>query len=188
MERGWFHVTTHTYGAWLYGDPRGFRTRHHREHVEGDYKDPPPKGRYKSQYERSVQSLKQIPVILAPIWRPRIGLWFHEKLIELGAELIAISVSGQHIHCQVRMPVTSPRKWTGLAKKHVWHAATETGWTGKLWAVRSKATPILDKKHQENVFHYILRHKTEGAWVWCYREPPPALAGEESPPAAPGGL
>jgi hypothetical protein len=41
--RDWYHVTGSTYGAWLPGDPRGFRTRHHRQHVEGDYKDPPPR-------------------------------------------------------------------------------------------------------------------------------------------------
>jgi hypothetical protein len=39
----WFHAIITTYGAWLDGDARGFRTRHHREHVEGDYKNPPPK-------------------------------------------------------------------------------------------------------------------------------------------------
>lgn len=37
----WYHIMCHTYGTWLPGDPRGFRTRHHREHVEGDYKSPP---------------------------------------------------------------------------------------------------------------------------------------------------
>ena len=63
-DRTWFHVTTHTYGAWLYGDPRGFRTRHHREHVEGDYKNPPPPGTYAAKYERSKRLLKQDPVRL----------------------------------------------------------------------------------------------------------------------------
>ena len=33
----WYHVMCHTYGTWLPGDPKGFRTRHHREQVEGDY-------------------------------------------------------------------------------------------------------------------------------------------------------
>ena len=37
----WFHCTSHTYGAWLHGDERSFRTRHHREHKIGDYKNPP---------------------------------------------------------------------------------------------------------------------------------------------------
>src|SRR5690349_5207107 len=42
----WFHCTTHTYGTWLRGDPRGWRSRNHREHVDGDYKHPPSNGKY----------------------------------------------------------------------------------------------------------------------------------------------
>ena len=61
----WFHFMTSTYGSWLYGDPRGFRTRHHREHVDGDYKNPPPLGLYSQQFERSIKSLKQPVVRLA---------------------------------------------------------------------------------------------------------------------------
>ena len=34
----WYHVGSNTKGTWLTGDPRGFRSRHHREHVEGDYR------------------------------------------------------------------------------------------------------------------------------------------------------
>jgi hypothetical protein len=40
----WYHCMGNTFGTWLPGSPKGFRTRHHREHVEGDYKHPPPKG------------------------------------------------------------------------------------------------------------------------------------------------
>ena len=48
-NRVWYHVVLSTYGSWLYGDKRGFRTRHHREHVDGDYKNPPSLGKYGSQ-------------------------------------------------------------------------------------------------------------------------------------------
>ena len=106
----WFHCTTHTYGAWLYGDPRGFRTRHHREHVEGDYKNPPPKGKYAWQYERSKRLLKEPPVVLAPQWRAVVGEAMRDRLRELGAELLSISVSGQHVHFQARMPAACPRE------------------------------------------------------------------------------
>ena len=41
---GWFHIIGNTYGTWVRGDPKGFRTLHHREHIEGDYKHPPPPG------------------------------------------------------------------------------------------------------------------------------------------------
>lgn len=40
----WYHVLTNTYGTWLRGDRRGWRERHHRKHVEGDYKNPPKPG------------------------------------------------------------------------------------------------------------------------------------------------
>jgi hypothetical protein len=43
----WHHCTGSTYGAWLRGDPPGWRSKQHREHVDGDYKRPPPAGRYK---------------------------------------------------------------------------------------------------------------------------------------------
>jgi hypothetical protein len=44
----------HTYGTWLPGDPKGFRTRHHREHIEGDYKKPP--AMIRMMYDTTIQS------------------------------------------------------------------------------------------------------------------------------------
>jgi hypothetical protein len=67
---------------------------------------------------------------------------------------------------------------------HAWFEARDNGWAGQLWAKRSKATPIKDRSHQENVFRYILNHAKEGAWVWHFRMDTPA----QSPPAAAGGL
>jgi hypothetical protein len=62
-EGCWIHFVETVYGAWLYGDTRGFRTRHHREHVEGDYKNPPPTEKYGSEWQRSIESLKQPPAV-----------------------------------------------------------------------------------------------------------------------------
>src|SRR5438067_13048428 len=58
----WYHITIHVYGSWLRGDPRGWRSRHHREHVDGDYKNPPPKGKYDNLYELSKALMKRDPV------------------------------------------------------------------------------------------------------------------------------
>jgi len=44
--RDWYHCVVTTYGAWLRGDPRGWRSRHHREHIQGDYRRPPSSGTY----------------------------------------------------------------------------------------------------------------------------------------------
>ena len=44
--RHWYHCNGSTYGTWLPGDPRGWRSRNHRVHVPGDYRTPPPPGRF----------------------------------------------------------------------------------------------------------------------------------------------
>ncbi len=176
-DRRWFHVTAHTYGAWLYGDPRGFRTRHHREHVEGDYKNPPPKGAYDDLAERSRRSMKQPAVVLGPEWRAVVGEGFRDRLEQEGAMVLCVAVGGQHVHALAKMPPACARNWVGLAKRHVTFVMHDREWEGLVWAKRSKETPVKDQKHQQNVFKYILRHAEEGAWVWSFRDRlPPAQA------------
>ena len=165
-----FHVTAHTYGAWLYGDPRGFRTRHHREHVEGDYKNPPPPGTYDEEYERSKKLMKQDAVILSVEWRPIVGSEFRDRLEQEGAQVLCVSASGQHVHALAKLPPVAARHWVGLAKRHVTFELRDRGWQGLVWAKRSKETPVKDRKHHVNVFNYILRHAEEGAWVWSFRD------------------
>ena len=48
---GWYHVNGNTYGTWLPGDERGWRSRHHKVHVNGDYKNPPPPGAHDAHLE-----------------------------------------------------------------------------------------------------------------------------------------
>jgi hypothetical protein len=177
----WFHCTSHTYGAWLYGDPRGFRTRHHREHVEGDYKHQPAPGIYDDELARSRALLKQGAVVLPPLFRRIVGRAVLEMLQRLTAQVLCVSMSATHLHLLAKMPVGPvPRQWVGRAKKHSNFISKERGWTGKLWAVRGKVLPIADRQHQLNTFGYILRHLGECAWVWDFRN------GESPGTAVPG--
>jgi hypothetical protein len=190
MDPQWFHITAHTYGAWLHGDPKSFRTRHHREHVVGDYKNPPP-DMYAAKLARSRVLLKQDPVRLEPNWWPIIGAAVRDKLIELGTRLLALSQGATHMHCLGKMPGGPvPREWVGRAKVASNFKAKEHGYTGKLWAVRCKVNPIKDRPHQINTFFYILNHIKEGAWVWDYRDPDnPRItpdSGESPGPYGPG--
>src|SRR5438094_10641351 len=66
----WVHVTGSTFGTWLRGDPRGWRSRHHREHVEGDYRNPPPRGMYGELFQRSKESMTREGVELS--WDARV--------------------------------------------------------------------------------------------------------------------
>lgn len=167
----WYHCITSTYGAWLYGDARGFRTRHHREHVDGDYKSPPPPGLYAKEYTRSVRSLKQAPVRIGKALRRVVGEAFREKLVERGAFVVCIAVSGQHVHALVKVPRgVKPRFIMGLGKKNSNFKLKEHGWQGKLWAKRGRDLRINDRNHQLSVYHYILAHTNEGAWVWYWKK------------------
>jgi hypothetical protein len=42
----WRHIVCNTKCSWLPGDDRGFRSREHRIHSSGDYKNPPPKNEH----------------------------------------------------------------------------------------------------------------------------------------------
>jgi hypothetical protein len=162
----WYHIIETAYGAWLPGDSRGFRTRHHREHVEGDYKNPPPEGQYAARARHSRELLIQPPVVFPVRLREVVGLAIKERLTGLGALVLCESVSGQHIHVLAKIPFRQSRQWMGLAKRHVWFTLRDQGWKGKVWGKRGKEVIINDRKHQLNVYYYILRHAHQGAWVW----------------------
>src|SRR5687768_10994638 len=63
----WYHVMGNTYGTWLPGSPKGFRTVMRKLHVPFDYKRPPPKGRYDKLHEQREASLD------APARLPRVA-------------------------------------------------------------------------------------------------------------------
>ncbi|MFA9477130.1 hypothetical protein ACERK3_02365 [Phycisphaerales bacterium AB-hyl4] len=99
----WYHCMGNTYGTWLPGDPRGFRTRHHREHVEGDYKFPPPPGIYDDLFERSKQLLKRPTVYFPAELRPAVCRLFADTLRDdYKAEVVELSVGGIHYHLLAR--------------------------------------------------------------------------------------
>jgi hypothetical protein len=61
-------------------------------------------------------------------------------------------------------------------KKYAWFEMRDKGWKTKLWGKRGKFLRVRDRKHQLNVFYYILRHGEQGAWVWYYTPPKDADA------------
>lgn len=169
-ERKWYHVILTTYGSWLPGDARGFRTRHHREHVEGDYKNPPPSGKYEALYKNIKASLKHPPVILSPEFRPVVGKALCDRLYEADVSVACLAVGGQHIHLLAKMPIGQSRTIIGSAKRHAWFALREKGCVNKLWGKGGKLVSIKDRAHQINVYNYIIKHQNEGAWVWKYSD------------------
>jgi len=163
---GWYHVTGGTYGTWLPGDPRGWRARGHKEHVDGDYKAPPPRGRYAAFHSASRGRMKHDAVILPPDARVIGGQAMVEMLLHLGAEVLAFSLGGMHLHVLIRFGRLLARRTVGRAKKHAYHVLQEAYGLGRIWAAGCRPEPIADRQHQVNVYQYVLDHAREGAWVW----------------------
>lgn len=170
MPRVWFHLIASTYGSWLPGDPRGFRTWHHTEHVEGDYKQPPPSGLYENRHLYAKHLQRHDAIVLSGRFLEAIGVALREQLMAGGGRVLAVAVCTQHAHVQVQLEGGDARLPFGHAKLHAYHLLRDQGWMGKLWAKRSKVIRIRDREHQRNVYRYILDHRLEWAWVWSELE------------------
>ena len=167
---GWYHVGGNTYGTWLPGDPRGWREKRHKKHVEGDYNNPPPKGSGDAYHEHARDLLTQPPVHLDTTQRKAVGRALVERFVALDIEILTLSLDAIHFHLLARFPDNQVRPRLGRAKKHAYHELRDRGLIGKLWGGGSNVVTITDREHQLNVFAYIGRHKEHGAWVWTFRE------------------
>ncbi|MGD9646150.1 MAG: hypothetical protein AB7U73_10605 [Pirellulales bacterium] len=173
-RRQWHHLLLTTYGAWLYGDARGFRTRHHREHVDGDYKNPPPRGLYEEKQRRSRASLVQPAVTIPSRFKELLGRAIWREFTRRGAWILIMAVSGQHVHLLVKIERGRIRQLAGRAKRCATLEMRSQGWQGRLWGIRSHADRIQDRAHQVNTYRYIRRHIREGAWIGIWKQDPTA--------------
>jgi len=167
---GWYHVIGNTYGTWLPGDPRGWRSRHHGEHVDGDYKRPPPCGLYDGLHQNAEALKKRGAVILSPRDRQRAGMAMVEMLIHQEGEILSLSMDGVHFHLLGRFGSSPIRDVVGRAKKHAYHVLRASGHVGEVWAKRCDTRPIRNREHQVNTYHYVLDHVQVGAWVWAHNQ------------------
>ena len=167
---GWYHVTGGTYGTWLRGDPRGWRDRNHKVHVEGDYKHPPPAGAHGPLLEHVLSSMKRPPVGLTPDERRTAGRAMIEKLLELGPEVLSLAIDGVHYHILTRLRDVPARQTVGRAKLHAYHELVRGGPARKIWAKRCRVRPIEGRAHQLRTYRYILDHSAAGAWTWSFKQ------------------
>jgi len=183
---GWYHVNGSTYGIWLRGDERGWPARRHREHVEGDYRNPPPPGAHRVKLLDSKRSMTQPPVRLSPEARLLALNTFVETFYQRGIELIACAIDDHHFHGLARFRLSEAhrppasigtrnqpiyaliRHEVGLAKSRSARAISQAGLApeGGVWARRFKITAITDRHHQLAVANYIARHANQGAATW----------------------
>jgi REP element-mobilizing transposase RayT len=172
----WYHCTGSTYGTWVRGDPRGWRSKGHREHVEGDYKRLPPDGKYAAMEAASKRLMKRERVVLSREARAAACEAMASSLVSDGVEVIAICVGAKHFHVLARftppdaMFVTADRKrrtLIGRAKGRSATALSKGGLVapGGVWAKRCRIKPIANRAHQVRVTRYIPAHRKKGAAV-----------------------
>lgn len=166
----WFHVVFTTYGAWLPGDPRGFRTRRHRDHVAGDYMSPPEAGIYEGLHRAAKRQLTQDIVTFSPARRNVIVAAIADKVVALRSLFAIVAVAGRHAHLLLKLPPRLTQHWCGQIKRHVTFTLKESGWTGKVWGKGEKIVPVESRSHQLSAYGYIQRHAEEGAAVLTWKE------------------
>jgi hypothetical protein len=184
----WMHCTGSTYGTWLRGDPRGWRARDHREHVEGDYRSPPPPGIYTEMFEQSKRSMKRPGVALD--WEARVvavrsmveALRYHEVAVvdacigarhwHVLARFIPLS-EDEHIWASIEIQRLSlnrePRHLMGIAKKESARALSKLGLVepGGVWARGCGRRYIKNEGHFNYVAEtYVPGHRRQGAAVY----------------------
>ena len=173
----WRHVIISTHCAWLPGDKRGWRSRDHRIHSSGDYKNPPPPEEHDGllRYNKA-RSAK--PVIIPTTCRATVGQTIVRYLLDQKYRVLVASVSGMHAHVLVELPAPLPqvRRIIGVCKAKS-SGAIRKAIPGRVWAEGGKYLWVEDRSHLVEAFRYIRDKQGAKAWVWTFKP------GESSLPA-----
>lgn len=167
----WYHITGNTYGTWLPGDPRTWRTRHGRPQPGSDIPLPEPDRAALHGHARRLMEGEPIPLSTAAR-RAALDAIIH-ALHHHTIEVAIGAVDDHHFHLLARFPDRHPRRWVGIAKKESSRALSSAGLAepGGVWAARTHCQPIRDRDHQLEVARYIADHAERGAAL--HRCPPP---------------
>jgi REP element-mobilizing transposase RayT len=165
----WYHCTGNTYGTWLPGSELGWREYQHRQHVDGDYRSPPPDTAHRrNRLAMAKRDLKRDPVYLSSEAQRVVCESFRKVLDGKGVEVVSIAIDTHHFHLLARFPDHNPRHLIGIAKRTASTVLKRLGLAvpGGVWARRSLCKPIVDRAHQVNTAKYIVAHAAKGATVW----------------------
>ncbi len=167
------HAVCTYYGQWLPGDERGWRSRRHRLHSSGDYRNPPPPGEYEKLHIHAHKVMAGGPVALGTDELPRVGLALITKLLKMGCSVRCLSAGSTHVHLLYDSFAEDAAIELGRAKQYA--SLKLTTRPGRLWGKHSKIIVVRDVQHARSVWRYILDHAAkEQAWTWRYdRDDPP---------------
>ncbi len=175
----WWLVTWNTYGSWLPGDPRGFRTWRGTEYV-------PPPVRYaepgETTYNRAEYAERHAmardsadePVVLSRTHQELILPALVKELADIPLHASAIAVGTSHVHLLAKFAERRIRKTVGRLKAaatRAIHEADPAFQPKRIWAkgchMKSKET----EAEYRNALNYIKRHVDEGALIHIFSKP-----------------
>ena len=163
----WWHVMFSTLGAWLPGERRGFRSRDHRIHSSGDYKNPPPEDEH-AGLRRYHKDRHPKPIVIPRESRLIIATVIATVLKEHGYIVLVVSVSAKHVHIVAELPVDEREFNKIIGKcKNKSSRAVRKQMPGRIWARDDSHKMIRNKPHRRNVFKYVAEEQGPTAATWC---------------------
>ena len=158
----WFLVTWTTYGSWLPGDSRGFRSRHHKIDVAPPERYSNFTGSYnpiewKKLYGHSKLSCKR-EVQLDRQQREFVERRVSEIAAECGCSVYAVSVGDRHIHLLVSDGKYDLPKVVQRLKGVSSRELADYGLSGRVWA-RGYRIRVISPDSLELTKRYVLQHK-----------------------------
>lgn len=168
-EHGWFHVEIWAYGGWLPGDPRGFRSKEHRVHSTGDYRNPPPVWEHRGLYDAAKQAVRGRAISFTSDQRPLIGTLCVKWCETQSVGLLAVAVGQRHGHLFMNLPLAETDRTVGRMKRYVSREAgrADERLRGQIFAKSGEPRRVETRGHAHRLMPYIVdKHAAEGAWTW----------------------
>jgi hypothetical protein len=178
MSKEWFLVTWTTYGTWLPGDPRGFRTRNAREYV-------PPPARYakadervydpdafSSRHTQAQVDLEKPPVRLNRGQQQFVADDLYDQLVKDGERAFLLSVEATHVHVLAEFEAKTVKREAGRYKGRLSNRLSKQfpDLAGRVWSGGSHAEPKRTRQQVRGAAEYIRRHIHQGAVVREYKK------------------
>jgi REP element-mobilizing transposase RayT len=172
----WRHVIVSTHRSWLHGSDRGFRSRGHRIHSSGDYKNPPPVEEHEGLREFQLQNVKGRRVEIPHELRAEVAHVIALKLTQLECPVLVVSVGKKHAHALTEMPgdLSELRKIIGKCKT-ARSSRMRKARPGTVWGEGGKYKLVPNAARREIVYDYIAHRQERGAKVWTHAQGPPPV-------------